>query len=105
MDIVERARAAVKASVEQMPYPWCVPSYEEPPSLREFFEATWQGKNADEVFEAAADVATRAAIAEVLDAMMEPSEGMMDAALKIVGPATRERWQAMLSQFRKEIGL
>lgn len=102
MNLTKRVRAVVRARVEAMPYPWDNPEYEEPGTLRGFFENTWQGSHADEVFEAAADVAARAAIAEVLDAMGEPSGGMLDAALVIVGPATKERWQAMLAQFKAE---
>lgn len=56
----------------------------------------------------------RAAIAEVLDAMKEPSEGMVEEAVENVGPigccmhspeTATETWQAMLDQFRKEVGL
>lgn len=54
-----------------------------------------------------------AAIAAVLDALQEPSEGMEDTGMDIANTATDEDlpqsswaiWQAMLAKFREEQGV
>lgn len=61
----ERLAEAIQKAVEDMPYR---PSADDvdPVTLREFFEGTWQGQHADEVFSSAAKVASDAAIAATL---------------------------------------
>lgn len=63
-NIVEQMEVAVQAAVEAMPYQWIGPNYgvggvEFYNTLREFFEDTWQGDNADEVFKDAAAAAVQ----------------------------------------------
>lgn len=47
--------------------------------------------------------AARAAIAEVLSEMEEPSEGVLDAMYLAYEKAPELMWRAGISQFRKEI--
>ena len=56
--------AAIRKAVEAMPYPWAFPGGPnvKPGTLREFFENTWQGHYADDVFQQTALVAADAAL-------------------------------------------
>ena len=52
----------------------------------------------------AAEHAARAAIAAVLNDMAEPSAGMIDAVRRLGSASVPKVWQAMLAQYRKEMG-
>lgn len=71
-DVVERValEAAVQQAIENLPYIYLPPVWDDDPyaadrhqTLREFFEETWQGEHADDLFKRVAEVATSAALA------------------------------------------
>lgn len=61
-------KGAIQEAVEVMPYPYVLDIWDEeaddyrPATLRSFYEDTWQAKNADDLFQRAAEVAANAAI-------------------------------------------
>lgn len=88
-DMIEAVALKVQHAVEQMPYRDFTEltadgSTERPTTLREFFENTWQGEHADEVFSAAAKVATRTAITAHTAALIAGA-GELCTALKFHG--------------------
>ena len=87
-DIVKQMKVAVQAAVESMPYQWIGPNYgvggvEIYDTLREFFEGTWQGDNADEVFKDAAAAAVQAILPFIETAKAEARREMREDAAQV----------------------